>query len=373
MMSNTEMLSAFRAFLDKEFSSENLLFLEAAQAFRMRFARAVSSPERAQDAGATPAIADDSSSFSVWLRLPISSASSAARSGAAEAESARAASSASSLTDELIASDGLALFRQFVSRHADQQINLPAELVTPLCVALSIDPHTHEPNATATFVPRRATDSLAAQQGKPATATSSIVAPSPAAAASLRNEQKSNHLQLLATPQRVSAPAKSTRRASYSGPLPFISGSSRGHGMDASPAPAAAMGAAIAVSSANATDLPEPPLAPPESASDLHFAAAAPALPALAAPSASASASASSHEAKSESVAHNEGGSAAILIHAHMFVAAEQNIFRLLETDSFQRFRVHWSATRAEATAAVAAAAPRPELKKRASLFATMF
>ncbi len=370
MMSNTEMLSAFRAFLDKEFSSENLLFLEAAQAFRMRFSRAVSSPERVQDAGAAPAIADDSSSFFVWLRLPISSASSAARSGAAEAESACAASSASSLDDESIASDGLALFRQFVSRHADQQINLPSELVTPLCVALSIDPHTHEPIAAATVAPRHAADSLAAQPGKSATAAPSIVAPSPAAAASLLGEQKSNHLQLLAAQQRVSAPAKSTRRASYSGPLPFISGSSRGHGMDAMPASAAAMGAALAVSSASATDLPESRLAPPDSTSDLHFAAAASALPALAAPSASAS----SHVAKSESVARNESGSAAILIHAHMFVAAEQNIFRLLETDSFQRFRVHWSATRAtraDATAAVAAAAPRPELKKRASLFST--
>jgi hypothetical protein len=26
-----------------------------------------------------------------------------------------------------------------------------------------------------------------------------------------------------------------------------------------------------------------------------------------------------------------------------VFVEAEQNVFRLLETDSFQRFRVHWS------------------------------
>lgn len=30
-------------------------------------------------------------------------------------------------------------------------------------------------------------------------------------------------------------------------------------------------------------------------------------------------------------------------LHANVFLEAEQNVFRLLESDSFQRFRVHWS------------------------------
>ena len=101
-------------------------------------------------------------------------------------------------------------------------------------------------------------------------------------------------------------------------------------------------------------------------ASNVLPAAAAPALPALPEPSAIET----SNAANSNPLLLEKSAAAAVSpIHAHMFVAAEQNIFRLLETDSFQRFRVHWSAACAEASAAVAAAAPKPQLKKRASLF----